>query len=196
MIAVNDLRQNVFYKEGDRVFQVLEFKRHKVARQKGMVNVRVKDVETGATVEKTYKSSDSVDDVDVERRSVEFVFYNNRKGELVFSDKETKQRVQLPDNLIEENQRGFLVPNMEVFLLTDGDGPLNQVKIYSITIPNTIEVKVASAPPADKGDTASGGSKPVEISTGKTVNTPFFIKAGDIIKINTQTGEYMERISS
>ena len=193
MISVNDLRQGVLFNYEGRVYQVLEFQRHKQARAKGVVNVKGRDVETAGVREITFNSAASVEEADAVSKQLDFVFFDARKNKLIFSEPESKKRLELDQGSLDAKQVGFLVSGIKITALMSSDD-LSSAKIYSITIPTTVELEVVEAPPSDKGDTASGGTKPVKVSTGITVNTPFFIKVGDKIKVNTQSGEYLERV--
>lgn len=191
MIDVNDLRQNVIFTYEGSLYQVLEFRRHKMARQKGMVNVKVRNIETSNVQEFSFRSGDSVEEADVLRTQLEFIYYDDRKSQIVLSDPETKKRLTVDADIMTEDQIGYLREGVAFFALMAESGDT----VYSIELPNTVDLTVTQAPPAEKGNTASGGTKPVTVETGKVINTPFFIKNGDVIKVNTQTGEYVERVS-
>lgn len=193
MIPANDLRQGVIFEHNGGTFQVLEFERFKKARSKGIVNVKVRNVASGGVQELSFKSGDNVKEGSAETVSLEFVFADRRKGILTFSDPETKKRIELNDSIVDEFKQGFLVTGLMVQALASSDD-LTEAQIYDITLPNTVEVEVTEAPPNDKGDTASGSTKPVTISTGAKISTPFFIAVGDWIKVNTELGTYLERV--
>lgn len=193
MISVNDLRQGVLFNHEEKVYQVLEFERHKQARSKGVVNVRVRDVESGGVRELTFNSAAVVEEADAVTVQLEFIFFDARKNKVVFSDPGSKRRIELDQSSLSEGQLGYLVAGVKVSALLSSDDIAN-AKIYSITLPNVVDLKVVDAPPAERGNTASGGGKPVKLETGLTVTTPFFIENGDVIRVNTVSGTYIERV--
>ncbi|NCS32244.1 hypothetical protein GW793_02000 [bacterium] len=195
MIDANSLRQGVVFEQNGSTFQVVEFRRHKTARAKGIVNVKAKNVATGNTQEFSFKSGESVQEGSTVTVSLEFVYHDQRKGELTFSDPETKKRFTLQEDVVDSTKRGFLVSGLMVKALLSSEN-IEKAQVYEISLPNTIEAEVVEAPPNDKGDSSAGSTKPVTIKSGAVVNTPFFIKVGDIIKVNTETGQYSERVVS
>ncbi|MCA9391702.1 hypothetical protein KC614_00670 [candidate division WWE3 bacterium] len=195
MIAVNDLRQGTLFNMDGNIYQVIDFKRHKMARAKAVVNVKVRDIQTSGIRELTFKSSDSVAEADVKTSTLEFVYADERKGKIVLSEPQTKRRYEVGLDSIGENDRLYLKSGTEIVAYT-GINDAGELQIYTVSLPNTVDLEVTQAPPNDKGDTASGGTKPVVCETGVVVNTPFFIKDGDVVRVNTQTGSYVERVSS
>ena len=193
-MLVNDLRQGVIFEQDGELYQVTDFRRHKMARAKAVVNIKARNIKTNSVREFTFKSTGSVGDADVVTKSLTFVYYANRKNELVLSDPETKKRLTVPSSVLNENEIAFLSEGVSLIAITNG-GSGNDLEVYTVSLPKTVDLKVTQAPPAEKGNTASGGTKTVETSTGLKVNTPFFIKVGDVIRINTQSGEYIERVS-
>ncbi len=194
MINVNDLRQNALFETEGSVFQVLEFRRHKNARARGIVNIKARDIKSSGIREFTFKSNDNVQNADVESRSFDFVYYDQRKGIVILTDPETKKRFNVLDTAIDKELLGFMKEGLSVLTLCESDDK-GGYNIYSITLPNTVELKVTQAPPNERGDTSQGGSKPVTVETGMTIHTPFFIKEGDVIKVNTVSKEYIERVN-
>ncbi|NTV30878.1 hypothetical protein HGA91_02770 [candidate division WWE3 bacterium] len=193
MLSVNDLRQGVLFKHEEKVYQVLEFQRHKQARSKGVVNVKVKDVEFGGVREITFNSAAVVEEADAASVSLDFIFNDTRKGKVVFSEPSSKKRLEIDSSTLGEEQLGYLVSGVKVSALLSSDDIAN-AKIYSISLPNVVDLKVVDAPPAERGNTASGGGKPVKLETGITITTPFFIENGDVIRVNTVSGTYIERV--
>ncbi len=193
-MLVNDLRQGAIFEQDGELYQVADFRRHKMARAKAVVNIKARNIKTNSVREFTFKSTASVGDADVVTQSLSFIYYDNRKGELVLSDPETKKRLTVSANVLSENEIAFLSEGALIIALTNGRSG-NELEIYSVSLPKTVDLKVVQAPPAEKGNTSSGGTKSVETESGLMVNTPFFIKNGDVIRVNTQSGEYIERVS-
>lgn len=141
----------------------------------------------GNVIEYSFQQSDKLDEAEIETRPAMFIFHDERKGEWVFHEKEDKsKRFSVDDEKVGEAGQ-FLKPNTEVETLWF-EGNLFRVKL-----PIKMDLKVKEAPPNVRGNTAQGGSKVVTLETGAQINVPMFINEGDIIRINTETGEYVER---
>src|SRR6202012_3128566 len=134
---------------------------------------------------------DKAEEADITKKDVKFLYHN--KGEYWFADPtDPKNRFKLDEAIIGDGKK-FLVDNMLVTsLVWEYD---DEEKIIGIKLPIKVELKVTEAPPNMKGNTASGGGKVVTLETGSTITVPFFIEAGEKIRINTETGEYVERVS-
>lgn len=193
MIAVNDLRQGALFEQDGRILEVLEFRRHKMARAKSVVNIKVRDIETGSVRDLTFKGSENVQDADVENVGLDFVYHDQRKGQLFFTNPHSNERIGVDENAVGSVERGYLVGGVSVAALIEPNS--KPTRIYTVTLPNTVDMKVIQAPPSEKGNTATGGTKPVTVETGIKINTPFFIADGDTIRVNTTTGSYIERVS-
>ncbi|NBV76587.1 elongation factor P [bacterium] len=139
----------------------------------------------GNTIEYSFQQSDKLEEADVAKKEAIYIFTG--KGEVWFhyvGDKSS--RFSLPQDVVGE-QLQWLKANTQVTILTFEDNPV------AVQLPAKVELKVVEAPPNIKGNTAQGGNKVVTLETGATVNTPMFVEMGDVVRINTQTGEYVER---
>ncbi|MBU0708144.1 elongation factor P [Patescibacteria group bacterium] len=189
-IPVNDLHKDVLFKHNGGVCQVLEYKHKSIARGKADIKIKAKNLENGATIEIGFKSGQTVENVDSHRQNMEFVYLDERKQQLVLVDPQIKKRIFVPTRFISSEKKRFLAEGAGVqVLILDGEG-----KIIAVDIPITVELEVQETPPSEKGDTAIGGTKPATLTTGTVVQVPMFIKKGDVIKVNTERGEYMERV--
>lgn len=141
----------------------------------------------GNVIEYSFQQSDKLNEAEIDQKPAIFVFHDERKGEWVFHEtKDKSKRFSLTDEMIGEGGQ-FLKPNTEV--TTEAfDG-----KIFHVKLPIKVELKVTEAPPDVRGNTVQGGSKVVQLETGASINVPMFVKEGDVIRINTETGEYVER---
>ena len=167
-------------------FVVLTSHVKKKNRQKPSNQTKLKNLISGATIEKAFHQSDKVEEADIGDREIKYL-YNNR-GEWWFcAADDPKDRFQLSKETLGESAK-FLKENTEVKALTFND------EVIGIDLPAKLDLKVIEAPPSIKGNTSSGGSKPVVVETGATVDTPLFIEVGDTIKVNTETGAYSERV--
>lgn len=140
----------------------------------------------GNVIEYSFQQSDKLQEAEIDKKPAVFIY--ERKGEWFFHDiKDKSKRFSISNELMGDSGK-FLKDNTEVETLSfDG-------KLFSVKIPIKVELKVVEAPPDVRGNTAQGGSKIVELETGATINVPMFVKQGDIIRINTETGEYAERV--
>lgn len=144
----------------------------------------------GRTYNATFQGSDGADEAEIEKKEIKFLYQN--KGELWFGDPSNpKDRFKLDESLLGE-QIKFLKDNTLVTAMFFGED--EDVKIISVKLPIKIEFTVKEAPPSMKGNTASGGGKVVVLENGTNITTPMFIEVGDKIIVNTETGEYSERV--
>jgi elongation factor P len=158
----------------------------KKQRQKPHNAVKMRNLRTGATVEKTFTQADKIIEAEIEIRDMKFLYSN--KGECWFSKSNNpKKRLSISDSLIEK-QLPYLRKNDSVDVLFFDEN------ILGVKIPIKVNLKVVEAPPNIKGNTAQGGVKPVVVETGLSVTVPMFVKEGDHIRVNTETGEYVERV--
>lgn len=142
----------------------------------------------GNQIEYSFQQSDKLNEAEIEKKPAVFVFHDERKGDWVFHEAGNKSaRFTLTDEMVGDGGK-FLKPNTEVETNAFDD------KIFSVKLPIKIDLKVVEAPPDVRGNTAQGGSKIVTLETGTTLNVPMFIKEGDVLRINTETGEYVERV--
>ncbi len=140
----------------------------------------------GNVIEHSFQQSDKLNEAEIEKKPAVFIYQRN--GEWWFHDiKDRSQRFSVTDEMMGDSGR-FLKPNTDVETLWFDE------KLFSVKLPIKVELKVTEAPPDVRGNTAQGGSKIVDLETGTTINVPMFVKQGDVIRINTETGEYVERV--
>jgi elongation factor P len=148
---------------------------------------KLKNMMTGKVTEYSFHQSEKIEEAEIESREVKYL-YNNR-GEWWFClSNDPSKRFSVKDEQIGSQSR-FIKPNTVITQLLFRDMPMGFI------FPITVDLKVVEAPPSIKGDTATGGNKVVKLETGATINAPLFVNEGDIIKINTETGEYRERVT-
>lgn len=146
---------------------------------------KLRGIRTGRTLEVTFKSGEMVEDVDVQNRKMQYLFSD--ASSYVFMDNETYEQLSLDKDMLGEKGK-FLQDSMEVFVsMLDGQA-------FDIQLPPKMAFKIESTIPGVKGDTATGGTKPATLENGVVVNVPLFVNEGDVIRINTETGEYVERV--
>lgn len=185
MIEANALRKGATFTEDGELYKVLDYSHHKMARGGATIRVKVRNLRSGSTTEKTYNGGERVQDVSLEHNTAQYL-YND--GELYyFMDTETYEQPAIHKEALEEIIP-YLTENMEVKISTYNGEPID------IEIPITVDLEVVDAEPGFAGDTAQGATKPVTVSTGLVVQTPLFVNIGDVIRIDTRTGGYITRV--
>lgn len=185
MAEVQTLRKGNIYEEDNQLWRVLDYQHIKVARGGATIRLRVRNVRTGSTVEKTYNNGSRVKDVRLDNRQVQYL-YND--GEFYhFMDTETFEQIMLEPGVL-EGITDFLLDNMVVELESYENEPLN------VSLPTTVDLKVVWAEAAVAGDTANSPTKQVELETGLKMQVPMFVNQGDVIRVDTRDGGYVTRV--
>lgn len=170
--------------DGD-VYTIVEFQHVKPGKGGAFVRTTLKKVKTGKTLEKTFRAGEKIETVFVEKKTKQFLY---RQGnELVLMDMDTYEQEPIDASALGD-QAKYLKEEMEIQVL-EADG-----EALGYEIPNFLELEVVETDPGFKGDTVSGSTKPAKLETGATVNVPFHINIGDIIKVDTRTDTYLERV--
>lgn len=186
MISYNELRPGMVIEYQGGVYAVLESEFLRMQQRKPVMKTKLRDIFSGKVKELSFQPSDQLQEAQISRLEKRFIYEN--RGEYWFDDPSNpRDRFSLSTEQVGENAR-FLKQNMLITVLVYND------KIVSLELPIKVDLKVVEAPPAIKGDTASGGGKPVTLETGAKITAPFFVGEGDIVRVNTQTGEYAERV--
>jgi elongation factor P len=185
MIDVNDLRKGITYELDGSLFKVLDYSHNKPGRGNATIRIKARNIRTGATIDKTFQSGDRVQDARLDFHNVQYL-YNDGEN-YIFMDLETFEQPGIPAKVIGD-AAGFLKEGMEVKLTFYNNEPLD------IDLPTSVDLKVTQAENAVKGDTATGVTKKVTTETGLEVSTPYFVTAGDTIRVDTRTGEYLTRV--
>ena len=186
MANTADISRGLIIKLDGSLYSVVDFGENKTARAAAKVWAKLKGVDNSRSIEKTWNSGDSIYPVRVERKSYQFL-YKDDSG-YNFMDTETFEQIALQENLVDAHQ--FLKDGQEVTVLmnTETDTPMG------VELPDKIVLKVIYSEPGMKGDTATRTLKPAKVETGASVNVPLFVNEGELIRINTKTGEYVERV--
>lgn len=184
MVSAGEFRNGVtFDMEGD-VYQIIEFQHVKPGKGAAFVRTKIKNVVTGAVVEKTFSPTEKFPTAFIERKDMEYL-YND--GELYyFMDLETYEQVPLDASTLGDNFK-FVKENTTVKILSC------KGSVFGVEPPFFVELTVTKTDPGFKGDTATNASKPATLETGAEIRVPLFIDEGEVIRIDTRTGEYMER---
>ncbi len=186
-LSVNELKPKTFFIFEAQPWVILEAHHLKMQQRRPVVQTRMKNLLNGKIVERNFAQSDVFEEADIQRREVKFLY--NHREEYWFSEmNDPSKRFKLSLDIISDSAR-FLKNNIVIEAIFFNDN------IITIELPVKMDFKVIEAPPAIRGDTAQGGVKQVVIETGTTVNTPLFVEEGDTVRINTETGQYVERVS-
>lgn len=186
MATTSDISRGMIIKLDGSLYSIVEFGENKTARAAAKVWAKLKGVDNKRSIEKTWNSGDSIHPVRVERKDYQFL-YKDDSG-YNFMEQETFEQIALGEELIDAPQ--FLKDGQEVSMLinTETEQPM------SVELPDKIVLKVTYSEPGVKGDTATRTLKPATVETGATVNVPLFVNEGELIRVNTKTGEYVERV--
>src|ERR1700730_5067169 len=186
MANTSDISRGMILKLDGSLYTVVEFGENKTARAAAKVWAKLKGVDNSRSIEKTWNSGDTIYPVRVERKTFQFL-YKDDSG-YNFMDNETFEQIAMQETLIDAAQ--FLKDGQEVSILinTETDQPM------SVELPDKIVLLVTYSEPGLRGDTATRTLKPATVETGATVNVPLFVNEGELIRINTKTGEYVERV--
>ncbi len=184
MLNLSDIKTGKTISLNDELYIVLNHQHSKVGRAGAVLRTKLRNLRTGSISGKTFQGADKIKEAEIEKTKAQFLY---REGsDFFFMDSSNYEQFSLPQSILGDSTK-YLIENTEVSILNHNGQPIN------IELPIKMAFRVVEAPPAIRGNTADGGSKQVTIETGEKISTPLFIKAGDLIRINTETGEYAER---
>jgi len=185
MAQPSDIRKGLVINIEGELFSVSDFQHVKPGKGVGFVRTKLKNVKTGNVLDRTFRSNEKIEDVRLEKRKYQYLYGGD--DEYVFMNIDSYEQVTCNNNVVGDATK-YLIDGMDVELLFHGDIPL------TVELPIFIELTIAETDPGLRGDTASGGSKPATLETGAVVQVPLFIEEGEKLKIDTRTGEYVERV--
>jgi len=169
------------------LYTITYFQHVKPGKGGAFVRTKLKNVLTGAVVEKTFRAGEKVDEVRLERRPVQ---YSYTDGDLYyFMDQQTYEMIPLAGDVIGEDQLPYLKENMECEGLVHGD------RIISVELPYFVELEIVQTDPGIRGDTATGGTMPAKLETGAVIQVPLFLEEGEVIRVDRREDKYIERVS-
>lgn len=185
MATTADFRNGMVINLDGTLFTILWFQHHKPGKGNTVVRSRLRNVLTGAVLEKTFRAGERIDEVRLEHRPMT---YSYNDGHLYhFMDSQTYDDIALADAVIGEDQLKYLKEGMEVTGLVHGEN------VISVELPFFVELQIVETDPGVRGDTAQGGTKPAKLETGAVVNVPLFVNEGDVIRVDRREDKYMER---
>jgi elongation factor P len=187
MADTSDFRNGLIIKYKNDLYTITEFQHVKPGKGGAFVRTTLKNLRSGKVLDNTFRAGEGIDIVRVERRKYQFLF---REGDfLVCMDNDTYEQINIPKDLFGNSDK-FLKEGEEIEILFNG------TEIINVEIPIFVNLKVVHTEPGFKGNTATGALKPAELETGASVNVPLFIDVDDLLKVDTRTGEYVERLKS
>lgn len=187
MYSTTDFRNGLKILFNDAACIIVECQHVKPGKGGAFIRTRMKNLKTGLILEHTFRSGEKVGKPDLQERNMQFLYRSD--DEFNFMDTDNYDQVQLRADALGEKV-GFLSENLEVVMLFHGN------EVLGMELPMFIEIPIAETSPGVRGDTASGGSKPATLETGAVINVPLFLNEGDVVKVDTRTGDYVERVSS
>jgi len=185
MIATNDLRRGMVIKLDGELFSVVEQNHHKPGKGGAIVRVKLRSVRKGNVMDRTFRPAEKVEDVRLEYRPMQYLYEEG--DNLVFMDTENYEQESIPKDAI-GSAIDFLKPEDVCEIAIYEGSPI------TVNPPATVVLKVTYTEPGVRGDTATNVTKPATVETGAEVKVPLFVNEGDFIKVNTETGAYMERV--
>lgn len=185
MLNVNDLRNGTVFTEDNQLFQVINFEHIKMGRGSGNVKLKVKNLRTGSIVEKSFITGARVDEANVEKKKAQYL-YNDGEA-FNFMDPVSFEQFPISAAILADNAK-YLKEGLEVVLIVTGDEAL------AIELPNSIVYEIVETGPEEKGNTVSNVYKEATMDNGLIARVPMFMSAGEKVKIDTRTGQYVERV--
>ncbi|MBN2463440.1 MAG: elongation factor P [Dehalococcoidia bacterium] len=186
MIDAGELKRGITIELDGQLYQVLDFQHIKIGRGSAQVRLKLRDLRAGHTTERSFQASETFTRAFLERRPAQYLY--NEGSLYYFMDTKTFDQMPLDKSMLGD-ALNYLKDESNLEILT------HKGKSVGIQLPVSVELKVTETGPGFKGDTASAGTKPAELETGLTIKVPLFINNGDTIKVDTRTGEYLERVS-
>lgn len=185
MLNVTDLRNGTVYSEDGQLFEVLNYEHIKMGRGSANIKLKVRNLKSGATIDKSYISGARVDEADLDKKKVQFLYGDGQN--FSFMDGVSFEQFELTKEQIDADVR--LLKESETYDLVTSEGaPLK------LNLPRSMEFKIGEADPGVKGDSVSNIMKDATLENGMRVRVPLFIKVGDTVKVDTKTGDYVERV--
>jgi elongation factor P len=187
MADTSDFRNGLIIKFKNDLYTITEFQHVKPGKGGAFVRSTLKSLKTGKVIDNTFRAGEGIEVIRVERRKYQYLYRDN--DFLVCMDNETYEQINVPAEHIGDGLQ-FLKESTEVEILFNGS------EIVSVDIPIFVNLEVIETEPGFRGDTATGANKPAKLETGASINVPLFINQGDILRVDTRTASYVERVKS
>jgi len=186
MYETSDIRKGLRVELDGGPFVVVDFQFVKPGKGTAFTRTKIRNMISGAVIDRTFKSGEKLKPADTEDREMQFLY---RDGEFHFMDNSNYEQVNLESNVVGDASN-YLTENMMI------EVSFYKGRSIGLTLPNFVVLEVTETAPGEKGNTVTGASKPAMVSTGYTVNVPLFVNEGDQLRIDTRTGEYVERVKA
>jgi elongation factor P len=187
MATTSEFRPGLTIRMDGELWTVVEFQHVNPGNWRAFVRAKLKSLRTGKVVETRFRAGEAIDPVRIETKEFQYLYHDG--SGYVFMDNETFDQMSLDEKVVGEGAH-FLKETETVEIAFNG------TEIVTVEIPITVALKVVETPPGVRGDTATGAQKPAKVETGAMVNVPLFINEGDMIKVDTRTGDYIERVKA
>lgn len=185
MVSAGDFRKGITFEMDDDVYVIIDFQHVKPGKGAAFVRAKIKNVKTGSVVERTFNPSEKFPKAHIETKEMQYLY--NDGNLYYFMDQETFEQIPLNYDQVEEAMKYLKENNNATIKFIKG-------QVFSVEAPFFVELEVTETDPGFKGDTATGANKPAIVETGAQITVPLFVEIGDVIRIDTRTGEYMERV--
>lgn len=186
MISTNQFKNGNHFEVDGTIFKLVEFQHVKPGKGGAFVRTKLKHMKLGRVIDNTFRAGEKVELVDFEDKHMQFLYKDDRYH---FMDLETYDQISLSEDEVGDAHE-FLKENTEVEILFIEGSPT------TVELPNFIELRIAKTDPGIRGDTASGGSKPATLETGAVIQVPLFLNEGDVVKVDTRSGDYLGRVAT
>ena len=184
VVNTNQFKNGITLDLEDGLFQLVEFQHVKPGKGGAFVRTKLKSIGSGAVIDRTFRAGEKFNRIDTRTNKLQYLY--STEDEVVLMDSETFEQVSLAPDMAEEALK-WVVENTDVNVLYVGGTP------FAMEAPNSVELEVVRADPGVRGDTAQGGTKPVTLETGITIQVPLFIEQGERVKVDTRSGQYLSR---
>ena len=185
MISAGDFRNGITIELEGNIYQIIEFQHVKPGKGAAFVRTKLKNIISGGVVEKTFRPTEKFENAHIERKDMQYLYQD---GDLYnFMDMETYDQIALNSDVVGDALK-FVKENETVKICSHNGN------VFSVEPPLFVELEITETEPGFKGDTAQGATKPAVVETGATVMVPLFVEQGDVLKIDTRTGEYLSRV--
>jgi elongation factor P len=185
MITTNEFRTGATIELDGDIYTIIDFQHVKPGKGAAFVRTKLKNIKTGGTVERTFRAGEKLARAHIERREMQFLYFSG--DEYVFMDISNYEQIHLTKEDIGEGI-WYLKENTIIGVM------IYQLTPIGVDLPNTVDLMVTDTAPGVKGDTAAGGTKPATLETGYVVQVPFFVNEGDVLRIDTRSGQYVMRV--
>lgn len=185
MVTSNDFKTGMTIIDEGKLMQVVEFLHVKPGKGAAFVRTKLRNVETGQILERTFRAGEPVETAHLDRREMQYLYTDGTN--YTFMDNETFDQIEITKDQIGDQVK-YLKEQMTARVLFHG------TKIIGVDLPTHVELQIVDTPPSEKGNTAQGGTKPATLETGAIVQVPFFVENGTTIRVDTRTNQYLDRV--